>query len=255
LAPSLGLTNEDDELPFSVKPEKKVSVRDVMKFYRETYEGTPYDMTANLKRQKWAKNDSGKWEVTDTVKSPIANPWMSSDHRGTYNMIEDKTVERFRTIAIAGCSYSQVIQLRSWLPDEIGALAWFSFDNPAQSPRIPIYAGTLNLPESFHIGNQHRFREDAAAWTFRRANRLATVKWQKGRKMVEESVMEFEERLVDELPYIEKRALEILNSGDENAKQKAQEYLTRYTHHNAYAAKGQWQELGDHFWQMFGRWF
>ncbi|TFH46559.1 MAG: peptidase, partial [Bacteroidia bacterium] len=48
LAPSLNLTMDMEELPFSVKPEKKVSVRDVMAFYRQTYEGTPYDMTRNL---------------------------------------------------------------------------------------------------------------------------------------------------------------------------------------------------------------
>ena len=41
------------------------------------------------------------------------------------------------------CSYSQVIQARDWLPPEIGTVAYFSFDNPGQSPRMPIYAGTL----------------------------------------------------------------------------------------------------------------
>ena len=40
MAPSLNLSFDADELPFSVKPDKKVSVRDVMAFYRQTYEGT-----------------------------------------------------------------------------------------------------------------------------------------------------------------------------------------------------------------------
>ena len=31
------------ELPFSVKPEKKVSIRDMFRLYRETYAGTEYD--------------------------------------------------------------------------------------------------------------------------------------------------------------------------------------------------------------------
>ena len=48
LAPSLKLNHNAEELPFSVKPEKKVSVRDVMAFYRQTYEGTEMDITKNL---------------------------------------------------------------------------------------------------------------------------------------------------------------------------------------------------------------
>ena len=43
LAPELGLTMEMEELPLSVKPDKKLSVSDVMALFRQTYEGTPYD--------------------------------------------------------------------------------------------------------------------------------------------------------------------------------------------------------------------
>jgi dipeptidase len=48
MAPSLKLSQDVDELPFSVKPEKKVSVRDVFAYYRQTYEGTEFDATKNL---------------------------------------------------------------------------------------------------------------------------------------------------------------------------------------------------------------
>jgi len=48
LAPSLKLDYKAEELPFSIKPDKKVSVRDILKFYRETYEGTEFDQSRNL---------------------------------------------------------------------------------------------------------------------------------------------------------------------------------------------------------------
>jgi dipeptidase len=48
MAPSLKLTHDVDELPFSVKPDKKVSVSDVFAYYRQTYEGTEFDATKNL---------------------------------------------------------------------------------------------------------------------------------------------------------------------------------------------------------------
>jgi len=46
--PSLKLTMDMEELPFSVKAEKKLSVRDVLAIYRDPYEGTDLDMTRNL---------------------------------------------------------------------------------------------------------------------------------------------------------------------------------------------------------------
>ena len=47
LAPSLNLDPWAPEQPFSVKPDKKVSVRDVMAIHRDVYEGTPFDQTTN----------------------------------------------------------------------------------------------------------------------------------------------------------------------------------------------------------------
>jgi len=258
LAPNLNLSMEMDELPFSIKPQKKLSVRDVMAFYRQTYEGTDFDMTKNMMVERRPMRRRGQPQPTTEnqpkmVKSPIANPWMSRDMMTLLNTIKPGTVERRRTIAISACSYSQVIQLRDWLPDEVGGVAWFSFDNPGTSPRIPIFSGATELPKSFAIGGQHRYRNDSACWSFRRANRLATVKWGQAREYIEKAVMDLENKAFDELPAIEKKAQELLNG--ENGKEKCKEYLTNYTNHFAYSAMSKWQELGDVFWGFFARGF
>jgi len=193
LAPSLNLSFDAEELPFSVKPEKKLSPRDVMKYFRETYEGTQWDMTKNLLITVKEKDKDGK-DIERKVKSPVMSNWMNNDLRTLLNEIKPGLIERQRTIAIAGCSYSHVIQCRSWLPDEVGAVAWFSFDNPGESPRIPIFSGVLSLPASFSICGQQRYRTDAAIWSFREANRLATVNWSKGRLLIEPAVKEFEDK-------------------------------------------------------------
>jgi len=248
LAPSLNLDKEAEELPFSVKPDKKVSVRDVMKFYRETYEGTEQDMTKNL-LVKPRRSDK-------KVKSPVVNPWMSYDMWNLLNALKPGVTERFRTIAISGCSYSHIIQCRDWLPDPVGGIAWFSFDNPGQSPRIPIFSGVTELLPSFEICAQHRFRMDSACWAFRRANRLATVRWGVARKFIEEAVKEFEERAFTDLPGIEKKALELYKKGgSEKDLEKLREYLTKYTNDFARAAIHKYLELGDKFWGMFARGF
>jgi dipeptidase len=251
LAPSLNLTMDMEELPFSVKPEKKVSVRDVMAFYRQTYEGTPYDMTRNLLVKVTKKDESGA-EYTDTVKTPVVSNWMSSDLRTLLNELKPGVVERQRTIAITGCSYSHVIQCREWLPDEVGAVAWFSFDNPGQSPRIPVFSGTMYLPESFRICGQHRYRTDAAIWSYRETNRLATVNWERGRRLIEPAVREFEEKAFTELPALEDRVKTLVSEGKNEEAKKA---VTEYSNTFANATMNRWQELKVTLWGMFGRGF
>jgi dipeptidase len=246
LAPGLKLSFDSEELPFSVKPEKKISPRDVMKFFRETYEGTQWDMTKNL--MVTIKSATGD----EKVKSPVINNWMSNDLRALLNELKPGVVERQRTIAISGCSYSHVIQCRGWLPDEVGAVAWFSFDNPGESPRIPVFSGVLNLPPSFNICGQQRYRTDAAIWSFREANRLATVNWTKGRALIEPAVKELEDKAFEELPSVEKKVIDLVKDGKN---EDARKYVTAYTNDFAVAAMKRWEEIKVNLWGMFGRGF
>jgi dipeptidase len=251
LAPSLNLSFDAGELPFSVKPEKKLSPRDVMKYFRETYEGTQWDMTQNLLVTVKEKDKDGK-EIVKQVKAPVVSNWMNNDLRTLLNEIKPGVVVRQRTIAIAGCSYSHVIQCRSWLPDEVGAVAWFSFDNPGESPRIPIFSGVLALPPSFAICGQQRYRPDAAIWSFREANRLATVNWSRGRTLIEPAVKELEDKAFEELPSVEKKVIDLVKAGKN---EDAKKYVTEYTNDFANSAMKRWEGIRGELWGMFARGF
>jgi dipeptidase len=251
LAPSLNITMNDEELPFSVKPGKKVSPRDVMKFFRETYEGTEFDMTKNLLVTVKSKDKDGN-ETEKRIKSPAVSNWMNSDLRNLLNELKPGVIERQRTIAISACSYSHVIQCRSWLPDEVGAVAWFSFDNPGQSPRIPIYSGTTRLPEAFSVCGQHRYRPEAAIWSFRETNRLSSVGWAAGRELIEPAVKELEDKAFLEQPELEKKVTELVKEGKSK---EAKEAVTAYTAGYAYTAMGKWKEMKAILWGSLGRGF
>jgi dipeptidase len=257
LAPSLNLDFEADEIPFSVKPDEKVDVRDVLKLYRTTYDGTEWEMIRKLEVtiKRKDKNDSA---YIDTIISPAAHPWLARDKRKLLNSLDSGIVVRHRPIAVQYCAYSWVAQLRDWLPDEVGGRIWFGFDVPRESPRIPIYAGNLSLPKSFAICGQDHFSRESAMWAFRRANRLAMVNWGKGKDIIEPPVMEFENKAFNEIDFIEKKALELLKKDQENAKngnptQLAQKFLTNYSNDFARAAINRWWELGDELWVKF-RW-
>lgn len=248
LAPSLGLSYDAEELPISVKPEKAVAATDVMALLSETYEGTEYDMTRNLKVAVARKGSDEK----DTIVSPAANPWMTRDMVSMLNGVKEGAVKSYRLVAVPQCSYSTVIQLRSWLPDAVGGVVWMSYDNPAQSPRIPIFCGTTDLPACFEQCGQHRFRDDAAVWSYRRANKLATVRWGATRDMMNTSIAHFVDKGQNELPFVESQYKKLAETKGEEA---ARAYLTGYTADFAGATLLRWQEMGDTFWTMFERGF
>ena len=82
-APSRGFTYDMAELPFSVKPERKVDVREVTALLRVTYEGTDFDMTRNVKMAR----PETKEHPADTIISPLANPWLTTSMLRTLNTI------------------------------------------------------------------------------------------------------------------------------------------------------------------------
>jgi dipeptidase len=248
LAPSLKLSDTVTvtELPFSVKPEKKLSPQDIMKYFRETYEGTKYDLTKNLLITVKKKDEKGN-TVEEKTKSPVASSWMSGNLQRLLNELKPGVVNNRYPIAQNWCSYSHIIQCRSWLPDEVGAVAWFSFDNPALSPRIPIFSGVLKLPASFGICGQQRYTTDAAVWSFRETNRLATINWVQGRKLIEPVVKELEDKAFEELPGIEKKVIELVKAGKN---EEAKQYVTRYTNNFAYSAMKRWEDLKGSIWTM-----
>ena len=242
LAPSLGLTFDMDEIPFSVKPDEAVDVRKVMELFRDTYEGTEFDMCKNILLETPAKDTiPAKREM-----SPIANPWPTATLRNTINTIAPGAIEFRRTLAVAWCSYSTVIQLRGWLPDGIGGICWYSVDCPAQSPRIPIFCGGTTLPKAFETCGQKVFDPECVLWTFRKPNKLATVSWQSVKKSHTKEVVDMEASAFEGLPALEKTYCS-------TPKKDRAALLDTYTAEYYARASKRWNELEVSYWQKFGR--
>lgn len=231
-APSRGFTYDMAELPFSVKPERKVDVREVTALLRVTYEGTDFDMTRNVKMAR----PETKEHPADTIISPLANPWLTTSMLRTLNTIAPETVEFRRTVSVAWCAYSHVIQLRSWLPDSVGGVCWFSVDNPGQSPRIPVFCGTRHLPEAFHTCGQKTYDPGCILWQFRRANKLATLAWQSTKEKFNETILEMEEMAMSGLPQSE----------------VSPAVLDAYTSYIYDEAVARWEKMEAEYWVKFG---
>lgn len=230
LAPSKGFTADMDELPVSVKPDSKVSVERVAKLLGSYYEGTDQSLSCKI------DSLAAKSEVKG--RAMIANPWMRPDEISLYGkLLNDSTMQNIRTVSVSWCAYSTIIQLRSWLPDEIGGVAWICLDNPGQSPRFPIFAGNTSLPIMLNICGQHRLRDDAALWHFRQTNRIATVRWATCRNGIEEGQQYFLDKGKRELPFVEQTWQSLPDKKEKEA------FLNGYTRDFFGAAVTRWDEL------------
>ena len=250
MAPSLGLTFDMAELPFSVKPDKKVSPEDLFAYYRSTYEGTEFDQIKNLSVEvDRKKKENGKTIYYKEVVYPVST-FMSGDMRALLNKLQPGVTPRMRHIAAIQCSYSHIMQCRDWLPDEIGGIAYFSFDNPAQTPRIPIYAGATQLPEGWDVCGQARYRKDAAIWAYRETNRIATIYWDKTRHLLEPRVMYWQEQMMQECELVEKKAAKLLEEGK---KEEAAALLNNTAQKFASATAKNWEDIKAELWPIFAR--
>lgn len=248
LAPSLQLSDQGESLPLSVKPEKKLSVEDVSRLLGSTYEGTPLSMADRHKIPNPKRRDKDGNLVEsepDSITSPVSNPWMRKDEVAMYQGMGDTGAMNSRTVSMPWCAYSTVIQLRSWLPDEVGGVVWISLDNPGESPRFPVFAGCTAVPRMLLFCGQRNNRPDAAITCFREANRLATVRWGEFRNTLEPARDYFWDKARRELPFVEKTWTEI-NQSDPK---KAEEMLNGYTADFFAAEVMKWNEMAQYFWR------
>jgi dipeptidase len=236
IAPSLKLDPNSEHYPLSVKAEKKLSVKDVLDIFRDTYQDTPFDMTRSL-------NKLGK--DGRATKNPIANPFMSQDYLDAFNITSE------RTIACKRATYLQVTQSRSWLPDPIGGVVWLGYDNPTTTPHVPFYIGISHMPASYAVDGRAKFRRDSAWWAFRQVSQLATLRWQDIVKDVQKVWEPIETKAFADQATVEAEAVR-LNTQDP---QKAREFLTKYSNDTADSAVAAYWKLADDLWTKYTNYF
>ena len=89
-----------------------------------------------------------------------------------------------------------------------------------------MFFSTSDLPDAFKVDGQLRYDENAAVWSFRRANKLATVRWGDTRGEMNDARRHFTDKGLAEMPYVESRYSQLLESEGEEA---ASRFLTGYT--------------------------
>lgn len=218
------------EYPFSVKPDKKVSVYDVIELYRDVSEGTPYDM-----------GDSKAWYYTDSkgneVKSPLASSEPSTLMRNLLG------IDYTRTIAKNGCSYYFVSQARDWMPDPIGGVLWFGLDNPRKGAWIPVYVGTLpnTLPESWVTVDRNVLDRSCSYWAFDLVDKVSNQRLGALMPLIEEVRVPFQTTVFEEQKGLDKMAMALYKDNPE----LVLKLLSSYTAQKMLEAEELWYDLSE----------
>ncbi|MEA1877295.1 MAG: C69 family dipeptidase [Bacteroidota bacterium] len=237
LAPSLNLDPYAENYPFSVKPDKKVSLSELITVFQDYYEGTDFNFVKDIT----VSDEDGK-----TIISPIANPFMPYDMNKAFRINGGWGWRGERTIARWYTMYATIIQCRSWLPDEIGGVVWLAQDNVATSVYIPVFAGTTDLPDSYKTpGRPGGYTHESAWWAFNRLGTLTAQRWGDMRKDVDNVWRPLQKDIFQETAEIEAKALIMKSVADR------QTLLTDHTMKWGTHVVNEAWKLGDLLWSLY----
>ena len=142
-------------MPLYVKPNRKISLSDMMAFQRDHFQGTELDKTL------------------DPGAGPFGSPFRFNPLYWSY---DSKNYFNERSIEVVQTGFSFIAQSRSWLPNPIGGIIWFGVDDTNSTVYTPFYCSISEVPIEYRVGNGDMltYSDNAAFWVF---NRLAHFKY------------------------------------------------------------------------------
>ncbi|MDR0377629.1 MAG: C69 family dipeptidase [Spirochaetaceae bacterium] len=134
--------------PFSVKPDKKITLSDVIALHRDHYADTEFDLTKGMAAGPWGNPNRylGPRDPSGDVGDPdvkLAGAWE-------------------RPIGMYYTNVTFVNQARSDLPYPINTVSWIALDAPAESVFVPLAVGPI--PSMYESYNAAAFNMDGNAW-------------------------------------------------------------------------------------------
>jgi len=209
-----------NRMPLWIKPDRKISVNDVMNLMRDHYEGTPMDMTK------------------DIGMGPFSCPYR---WRPMSFMIDSVGYIQERATSTQQTGFVFVAQSRNWLPDPIGGIFWFGVDDTYTMVYAPMYCGMTEIPEAYRVGNGDllHFSPTSAFWAFSMVSNWAYTKYDYMIKDIRPVQQELEKRYVEETAVIDGKAAEIYKSNPA----EAIDLITGYSVKTGQATVKRWQEL------------
>lgn len=209
-----------NRMPLYIKPERKLSVEDLISFKRDYLQGTSHDMTQDIGAGPWGKPYRWRpltWEV------------------------DGKTYVHERTTATQQTAFSYIAQLRKQYPDPVGGILWFGVDDTNTTVYVPMYAGMQQVPQSYAVGNGHilEYADDAAFWVFNKVAHFAYLRYSLILPDIRRVQGELEDRFMEFVPAIDMAATSLYQKDP----QLARDFVTDFSVKMGDFTTQRWEEL------------
>lgn len=215
--------NLKNRMPLYIKPNRKLSVRDLMNFKRDHLEGTELDMSK------------------DVGAGPHGLPYR---WRPLTWDIDGTTYFHERVTATQQTGFSFIAQMRSWLPNPIGGIFWFGVDDAASTVYVPIYCGINRIPESYAEGNGDMltYSPTSAFWIFNRVAHFAYLRYDLIIEDIKKVQSELESKFIAYTPAVDAAAMKLYDTNPN----LAIEFLTDYSVNTANVTVQKWNDLSNY---------
>lgn len=215
---------EHGRMPLYIKPDRLISLSDVMSFMRNHYQGTELDKTQ------------------DVGAGPFGSPYRCNPLYWEYNGVKyfnERSTETVQT------GFSFIAQSRNWLPDQVGGIIWFGVDDTGSTVYTPFYCSISEVPIEYRVGNGDMltYSDNAAFWVF---NRLAHFKYLFYNRVIgdiQKVQNELENGYQEQVKAVDNQAVEMLKNDGE---MEAIAFLTDFDAKAAANTIKRWKELDNY---------
>jgi len=209
-----------NRMPLYIKPERKLSVKDLIEFKRDYLQGTKYDMTQDIGAGPWGLPYRWRpltWEV------------------------DGKTYIHERVTVTQQTAFSFITQSRRNYPDHIGGIIWFGVDDANSTVYVPMYAGIRRAPEAYAEGNGSilEYSESSAFWTFNKVSNFAYLRYNLMLPDIKKVQSELQEQFIAYVPAIDKAAADLYQKDPE----KGRDFITDFSVKMGNYTVERWEEL------------
>jgi dipeptidase len=223
LAYAEGKEDGTEAMPLFIKPDRKVSVQDVMTAMRDHYEDTPLALDKDL------------------GEGPYGMPY-----RPTPLVFTVDSVKYFneRPTSTQQTGFSFVSQMRSWLPRQIGGILWFGNDDANMIAYTPIYCGSSRQPECYNTPNADAvtFNWNNAYWVCNWVSNMTYPRYSMLFPSVKTVRDSLEQSYFANQKEIENKAIQMYAESQD----KAVSFLNDYSVDKAQQMLARWQKLGTY---------
>lgn len=209
-----------NRMPLYIKPDRKLSVQDLIFSKRDHMQDTEYCMTQ------------------DAGAGPHGLPYRWRPLTWEY---EGREYFHERVTATQQTGFSYITQARSWLPDPIGGISWFGVDDTGTTVYVPMYCGMLQAPETFAEGNGDilTYTPTSAFWAFNKVANFAYLRYDLMSVDIRKLQSTLENRFFSLVPETDKKALALFETNP----MQARRVLTDFSVKEANTTVSMWNDL------------